>query len=327
MSVITRIGSEAIAQKDDFPLHAAAATGDVKTITSLITDGGHCPDGVNRSGATPLILASCEKRPLAMRALLANGADPNHLGLLHVAASCEYTDQMSLLLQYGADINRSLDGWTPLHYAAQESQDGALLYLVERGANLSICDKEGQSVLHRAASNYWGAASTLEIIMGQGLSPNLSDFHGKTALHCAAESCSQPEPFITLIAHGANINQRDERLRTPLYCAASHSRTSVINTLAMRGADLTLANIYGETPLERAVRRNDASVVKALVGAMMQQDQQMFLSIGLLLQPFGFPVLVVYKICCAARSSAQQQVSVLPRVKAWQMLSKVKHTC
>ncbi len=64
-------------------------------------------------------------------------------GAIHSAASSDQVDAVSLLLDFGVDINaKDEDGMTPLHRAADGNLRTARL-LIQRGANLRIRDKRG----------------------------------------------------------------------------------------------------------------------------------------------------------------------------------------
>jgi ankyrin repeat protein len=64
-----------------------------------------------------------------------------------------------------------------------------------------------------------------------------------------------------LLDHGAEINARDqESSATPLSYAASLGRTEVVELLLARGADPTLKNIRGQSPLDIAVENNQQEV-------------------------------------------------------------------
>jgi ankyrin repeat protein len=70
-----------------------------------------------------------------------------------------------------------------------------------------------------------------------------------------------------LLDHGAEIDARDrESGATPLFYAASWGRAEVVDLLLARGADCTLKNTRGQTPLE-AAQENSQKEAADLINA------------------------------------------------------------
>ncbi len=73
-------------------------------------------------------------------------------GAIHSAAKSDQADVVSLLLEFGVDINTTdEDGMTALHRAADGNVRTVQL-LIERGANLNIRDKQGYTPASLAIS-------------------------------------------------------------------------------------------------------------------------------------------------------------------------------
>ncbi|XP_076956820.1 ADP-ribosylation factor GTPase-activating protein AGD4-like [Bidens hawaiensis] len=71
--------------------------------------------------------------------------------LLHLACNLGYQVMLELLLQFGADINRSdYHGRTPLHHCIFSGNNKLAKYMIRRGAIASIKDGGGQGALERA---------------------------------------------------------------------------------------------------------------------------------------------------------------------------------
>ncbi|KAK9052640.1 hypothetical protein SSX86_029270 [Deinandra increscens subsp. villosa] len=71
--------------------------------------------------------------------------------LLHLACNLGYQVMLELLLQFGADINRSdYHGRTPLHHCIFSGNNKLAKYMIRRGAVASIKDGGGQGALERA---------------------------------------------------------------------------------------------------------------------------------------------------------------------------------
>ena len=132
------------------------------------------------------------------------------------------------------------DGITPLHMAAQEGHLDIVRYLVERGADFNQADKWGQTPLHAAAYN--GHIEVVRyLIEGKGADFNLADRWNQTPLHLAA-CYGHTEVVRYLIERGADFNQVDNEGETPLHLAVLFGRIDVVRILLANG-DLIPENI------------------------------------------------------------------------------------
>ena len=85
----------------------------------------------------------------------ASGSDSKGMTPLHLAAR-DSTDPavISILLEAGVDINsRNVDDRTPLHWAAGYNANPAVIFvLIEAGADIDSQDSKGHAPLHAAAT-------------------------------------------------------------------------------------------------------------------------------------------------------------------------------
>ena len=104
-------------------------------------------------GFTALHLAIFGRQEAAARVLLDAGADPNGLATssfarvppLGTAAFVQSVSLARLLLDRGADPNRPGEGgFTALHAAAQNDDEGLARLLLERGADASVAADDGR---------------------------------------------------------------------------------------------------------------------------------------------------------------------------------------
>jgi len=130
------------------PLHDAALAGCIEIIPLLLKEGANI-NSIRDDGFTPLTMAIGELRKDVAKLLLENGANPNIVCKQHKQASLHYAvrtdqeDMVSLLLEYGADVNcLAGNGKTPLEFAEfrKKSVSGAknsskiIAHLHKRGA-------------------------------------------------------------------------------------------------------------------------------------------------------------------------------------------------
>jgi ankyrin repeat protein len=155
--------------------------------------------------------------------LLAAGANPN-------AQLKLFPPYRSLRMDRGADSILDI-GATPLLRAARGADLAAIERLVAAGALLDLPQREGITPLMAA--------------VGAGARP--TDTRGKFRTELEALATAD-----ALLEAGAAIDVGDARGRTALHYAAAAGYTDVAKLLVERGADLTVADHEGLTPLDAA---------------------------------------------------------------------------
>ncbi|CAB3361927.1 Hypothetical predicted protein [Cloeon dipterum] len=151
----------AVNQADDFggtPLILAASAGREEVVKLLLKHNANV-NAKNQPGHSPLQLAASKGWKGILQILLAAGADVNakdHRGAtaLHRAASLGKTAIVNVLLATpGIDISPvDADGNTPLHLACEEDRREDATELVQRGAYLTIKNKEEKTPIDLASS-------------------------------------------------------------------------------------------------------------------------------------------------------------------------------
>ena len=137
-----------------------------REVAEVILDAGYQLNDLSKAWAgtvSPLAAAALADTDLPdmTATLLAHGAIVQQTLALHTAARAGHLNVMTFLLDKGADINEvpEVDDrtygcedelGTPLHYAVDEKRLDAVKILLGRGADSSIVDRKGRTVLQRA---------------------------------------------------------------------------------------------------------------------------------------------------------------------------------
>ncbi|KAL3968178.1 endophilin-A [Sarotherodon galilaeus] len=270
------------------PLHFAAGYNRLAVVQFLLQHGAdvHAKD---KGGLVPLHNACSYGHYEVAELLVLHGAVVNVADLwkftpLHEAAAKGKYDICKLLLQHGADPTRkNRDGNTPLDLVKDADTDiqdllrgdAALLDAAKKGClarvkklctgdNVNCRDQHGRhsTPLHLAAG--YNNLEVAEYLLQHGAEVNSQDKGGLIPLHNAA-SYGHVDVAALLIKYDACVNATDKWAFTPLHEAAQKGRTQLCALLLAHGADPTLRNQEGQSPLDLVT----ADDVRALLTAAM----------------------------------------------------------
>ncbi len=193
---------------------------------------------------------------------LAAAADPAGATALHHAAGRGSLAAMNLLLDAGAPIDAPNGrGSTPLVWALADPEKTKLL--IARGASANSKNREGRTPLHVAAQQS-NQAATFRLLLASGADPNVADVAGITPLHIAATAGS--EPFTrALLAAGAKVNAVSGNGSTPLLFAAMSGSSPTVATLLDHGADPRIVTKRNVSPLAAAASWGDVDILTRLI--------------------------------------------------------------
>ncbi|KAK6494429.1 hypothetical protein HHUSO_G1000 [Huso huso] len=312
------------------PLHEAASKNRVE-VCSLLLSHGADPTLVNCHGKSAIDMAPTPelkerltyefkghsllqaareadlakvKKTLALEII--NFKHPQtHETALHCAMSSPHPKRKQvteLLLRKGANVNeKNKDFMTPLHVAAERSNNDVMEVLQKHGAKVNALDTLGQTALHRAALA--GHLQTCRLLLSYGADPAIISLQGFTAAQMGNEAVQQilnvgsAKPFcsglpenipvrnsdvdyrlleaakagdldtVKQLCSPQNVNCRDleGRHSTPLHFAAGYNRVSVVEYLLHHGADVHAKDKGGLVPLHNACSYGHYEVAELLV--------------------------------------------------------------
>ena len=207
---------------------AAIQAGDVAQVVELLAREPSLREAKNASSASAVLWAVYTGQRDIARLLVANGA----MVTLYEAAALGLTEHLARIL--GADPQRvndyAADGFTAMGLAAFFGQGEAVEMLLARGALPNRASNNAQRVtpLHSAVAHQHVAIARM------------------------------------LIAHGAEVDARQESDFTPLQEAAHHGSVELVRMLLAAGATVDLRNAFGKTALDYAQENGNAEVTALL---------------------------------------------------------------
>ena len=173
------------------------------------------------------------------------------------------------LLDEGAQINYlTLQNETPLDLACQGKQWDTAKILLERGADPTLQNAQGQTPLMSAVLT--GEVKMVRLLLHHptfGLQTSeleTADFLGNTPLMTSAAHGNLDIAKI-LLDLGANVQSRNRWKETALMLAASKGFREIVRLLIQYGADLHAEDITEKTALLRAAQTGQLLVVEMLL--------------------------------------------------------------
>jgi len=236
-------------------------------------------------GQTALMWAAAEGQPQMVRLLIQYHADPNARSKL-----THFQRQVSAEPRMQA---RPSGGFTPLLYAARKGCLGCAQYLLAGGADIDLTDPDGVTPLLLATLNLNFDVAAL--LVAHGADVDRWDFWGRSALYAAVDMNTLPvggradrpaagattgvQLIQRLLEAGANPNLqlklfppyrslRDDRGAdgvltvgtTPLLRAAKAGDLDAMRLLLAHGANASLPNVRGVTPLMAAAGTGSTAI-------------------------------------------------------------------
>jgi len=174
-------------------------------------------------------------------------------------------DKISSYLKNGSNINTNLyDGNTAVTLSSMHKDIKFLTFLSNNGGNLSILNKNGESIL------YWGATGknteylqTVKNIMSAKDFDSLLKKNtktGRTPVHAAVLYVGNVDVISWLIDQKVDINAQDSNGQTALHYAVAIRKWDSLIVLLKKNGNITIKDNNGQTVEDYILERGDIIV-------------------------------------------------------------------
>lgn len=266
-------------KKGGFTAVMLAAMNEHRKVVSLLLNYGADITLCNNKGKSVLDFAPDSMRPLLLGSVARQGYSSRHLlqaawqGNVHLVkkllssksmldVNCTNADGLTPLLL----VTRDLNLFQKIEKAVMDSAYHpveVVKELINHNADCDAKDSEGKRPLHLAAYGKGShARDVVDVLIENGVTEiDVPDRFCNSPLHWATKEDNQPI-LLALIKGGANVNAKGYIGRTPLHIAASHGYEKTSDTLLHHGADVTLTDDHGLSPVDVAKGRRVQVVLK-----------------------------------------------------------------
>ena len=272
VSVVALIGAVGLATaRPLFP--------DAQTLLANVQWAGSFTDRESSAPSSdePLVHAAFVNDLGQARDLLASGANPDEVyrtdprTALIAAARKEHWDMVSLLIEYGADVNFHARGdETPLMAVVRGGDPEIISHMLRLGADANKVVKGDGSPLISASRA--GNTEAVRLLLDAGADPN-QYVRGDEAPLFHAVIRGHADIVSLLLDAGADPSAKYDGDGTPLMLAIQHGRQDIVSMLLADGAEIGTAIRGDGTALIAAARINDVDMTRQLILLGADVDQ------------------------------------------------------
>ena len=271
-------------------LHWAAENGDLPMVRLLIDHKSpiNAPASFETNhGVTPLHLASQDGHTDIVEEFLKNAHcykdalkstnDRSDITPLHQASYNCHPETVKALIDAGSKVNSKTDnGYTPLHYAAQQGNIEVAQIVYEAGADINatatLKNQSNITALHLAVQS--GSCAMIRFLVESGadvtIGKAMGDISNITPLHHAVHK-QNDEAVAVLLAAGCDVNATTNAGHAPLHMACERGGKEIVKKLIEAKANVNQAYTYREnievSPLHTAAQYDYADIIRLLVPA------------------------------------------------------------
>ncbi|KAF8106281.1 hypothetical protein N665_0145s0091 [Sinapis alba] len=247
----------------------------------------------------------------AVRVLLSCGADSEtpirtsrgiELRPIHIAARYGSVEIIQQLVGFGCDVNSKTDaGDTALLISTRHKHSECIKVLALAGADFSLVDKHGRSVISVAESSKWclGLERVVLELIQSGVVPHSSNASVFSPLLYVAKA-GDAEALKTLVkAQEVFLDYQDEEGFSAAMLAAMNGHVEAFRVLVYAGADVKLFNKAGDTVVSLSEKNGNLDMIeKVMLEYALEKDNRNMAGL-------------FYALHCAARRGDVKAVKLL----------------
>eukprot|EP00049_Salpingoeca_infusionum_P014862 m.284501 g.284501 ORF g.284501 m.284501 type:complete len:1109 (-) comp15763_c0_seq1:408-3734(-) len=187
---------------------------------------------------------------------------------MHFACEQEETSALLFLINLGVNVEiPDRVGATPLHWACLDGQKEIVAALIENGADIQAKDAAGATPLQMAASN--GHFDVMRLLLARSDEPHLlvteCDNHGMTSLQYAVQSGVKAAVRVLFEYEIETNHQSYDTKRTALHIAAKDGFLDIVKLLVSKGCKRYAKDSFKQMPVHRAAKYGRTDVVEFLL--------------------------------------------------------------
>jgi len=203
--------------------------------------------------------------------------DKNGLTAVHLAAKRGDGNLVQLLHLHGADLDAcDNEGYTALHYKAPSGKLDAVNALLNAGADPNIRNQDGDTPLNRALKRK-NSTQAMALLKDIRTDPHIADNAGLSALDNARTLVySNKEMILYLLdTKCVDFSIKNTDVNSLLHKAVKENKNiRTVEYILEKGADINAPDKDGDTPLHKAIRKNNALLFKALLDSGADPNMQ-----------------------------------------------------
>mmetsp|Transcript_10196 Transcript_10196/g.17762 ORF Transcript_10196/g.17762 Transcript_10196/m.17762 type:complete len:277 (-) Transcript_10196:209-1039(-) len=273
-------------------LHQLAAGEDTALLLAALATGGNIEEIDSSTKRTPLHAAAATGQVGSLSLLLERGADVDAedktgCTALHLAAACGNLEAVMALLTKSDEDAENEDGNTPSWLALAAGHIKVFEAIADAGADITLHCEEGQTYLHQACA--MDSLEAAEILLARGSPIDALDRNRNTPLMLACKAGAW-EVARKLVQAGAGIKLVGQDAWTAMHFAAQNpagteGALDFVELLADKGASACARTRDGTSPAgvvaldtksrskkQKAVDNDMRDLLQELEG--QEQDQQ-----------------------------------------------------
>ena len=213
------------------------------------------------SGNLSKVKELVEKDPQVVNRVMANGTQPVLMVTpIHLASAFNKVDILAYLLDHGANINHQTQ--------------------VQAVTTVDSLELHGSTALHLACMN--GHSKVVDLLLERGADPTIHrSGDGATPLIRASFSEASLEAMRRLLSHDlakTTVNARSDEGLTALHYACLRDDREMVKVLLQGGADISVADKFGCTPMISAQIMKRERIVKVFQVRPWQEHAHWFIS-------------------------------------------------